>query len=1341
MKNERTSYFKRALVMLMAVMMVFTYMPSMAWAYEPENSANSIPDFTVSSIETVDGGTIERTSDNAYTVTLAPDQKNLTLRVSCGGIDGEKYSKALEAYDKCQNEWDYTKADSNSDRFGVIECALFSYGKDGEEYNYEDGEVVKIEENSYCCSVETSIDLSFGNAMVWKLAVGHATEDENSDGMVYEYNGFNKKQTYYYTITIQREGGLDSVATDLAGSIVSKQGSNYIVRVPLSNTSVDLTMVPALPESATVYVVNGDAETQLNKTGSSGACQHTVSFDTGENEKIVTIRCKYTVNGGQQSIDNTITVSKLFEGVGTAENPYQLKKAEDLVKLREIVDSGYTFESKYFKLMNDITLPTDWTPIGCLSDKVTEDAQSLSHKAGDTVFPFSGKIDGGVYDTNGKLTGKCTLTVPEGGKPLLGYVLGAEVKNLDIKGTKINGYGLVNDLHGVGMGGSAIVIDNVTLKSGSSTLKSGFIGAEIDERFNGEAGCSMNFNVTIRNCEIEEGVTVGYNADQSEIGSIAGRINGTVENCKSYATVKGKDYVGGIIGMKDNSMGSCTVTGCTFGGTVEATGDNVGGIIGSHYQSSSAPNAIRTNVTNCQVTGNVTGENNVGGILGGDEIVAQAWNAYSIAGNSFSGKISGKKNVGGIIGYYRSLNKWDNIAGNYYTKDCGASKGIGAVQYVDTDQYANMTVKDGVTYFNTAKMEDRTKEPYQLYLYTNEGKLMEGPYVEGCDWKPNYNRTDDPLGTGASRLAEAVDTIPTTPVCYALNVEGTVKDQYVGGNLDLSGLTFTAKWTNNQPDTTVEAKDITVSGYNKYSNSVQNITLSYGNAQTILQVAVKQKASGDTTKDKLTVNFTLLGDNKHDSDTDKKVHGLATGGLTTWVAKTSYEVPLNSTVWDLMKQVQTGNSKVKFNTESTQYGTYIYSVTYNGTELGEFDNGKNSGWMYTVNGTHPEVGVSARYLNNGDSVVFHYTDDYTKEEGSEKWNSGTKTEETKTVTTDTKTGTVTTPTETKVTEKTNADGTKEKTVAVTVSTNNQTEIIKQATDKKSAEIVLEVASTATNGAQNVQLQLNVSFVKNVSEKTDAALTVNTENGTVSLDQDTIKTVLDEAKGATITLDVNKVANPTEVQKKAAGTNGQILSLTVKSGDKTISDFKTGKVTVTVAISTALQNKRVAAIHIAEDGKIEQMPGKSREVGGKKCFEFTTSHFSDFALVDADELGLETEDEIDAAALVAKLTPVARSAKTAKGYIKVTTSLDKSDKAIISELKDAGYTVKYRFYRSTKKSASYKAALEKTGKTYTNTTGKKGTKYYYKARVMVYDADGALVAKSELKQCKYACRIK
>ena len=39
----------------------------------------------------------------------------------------------------------------------------------------------------------------------------------------------------------------------------------------------------------------------------------------------------------------------------------------------------------------------------------------------------------------------------------------------------------------------------------------------------------------------------------NEIGAIAGRMQGTVENCVSYADVYGTSYVGGIIGTRDNA--------------------------------------------------------------------------------------------------------------------------------------------------------------------------------------------------------------------------------------------------------------------------------------------------------------------------------------------------------------------------------------------------------------------------------------------------------------------------------------------------------------------------------------------------------------------------------------------------------------------------------------------------------------------------------------------------------------------------------------------------------------------------------------------------------------------
>ena len=112
---------------------------------------------------------------------------------------------------------------------------------------------------------------------------------------------------------------------------------------------------------------------------------------------------------------------------------------------------------------------------------------------------------------------------------------------------------------------------------------------------------------------------------------------------------------------------------------------------------------------------------------------------------------------------------------------------------------------------------------------------------------------------------------------------------------------------------------------------------------------------------------------------------------------------------------------------------------------------------------------------------------------------------------------------------------------------------------------------------------------------------------------------------------------------------------------------------------------------------------------------------------------KTELDQKAADAVKALKLKARSSKLKNGNIKIIVTGD------LSEIENIGCTVKYKFYRSTKKSAGYKAMLTKDEPSYRNTTGKKGKMYYYKARVMIYDQDGQLVVQSALKQCKYANR--
>ena len=538
-------------------------------------------------------------------------------------------------------------------------------------------------------------------------------------------------------------------------------------------------------------------------------------------------------------------------------------------------------------------------------------------------------------------------------------------------------------------------------------------------------------------------------------------------------------------------------------------------------------------------------------------------------------------------------------------------------------------------------------------------------------------------------------------------------------------MTITGIYTNGNTKK-ISIDELEFSGFSSSRAGDFEVKVRYQVAETSFTVRIRY-ANPKPAK----VSITILGDTAHGDPTEATgTHTLRSNNLPQQWYTGSFDVNQNSTVWDILQLVtKDTKGKISFSNPS---GNYVDYVTYNGLKLGEFTNGKLSGWMYTLNGTHPNLGVSEQFLNPGDRIVWHYTDDYTKEEGSDKW--GTPgADEVKDVTTSGAAGSATTtsPTEVKM------SGT---TATVTVKADNQKEILKQAKEKKSAEIVLEVAASDTKGAENVQLQLETSFVKNISDKTNARLILDTANGRVSFDQEALKAIISEAKGSTILIEIAKVSKPTEAQKKAAGTNGDIFKLVVKSGDKIVSEFNKGKATVRVEIPAKLTDKKVAAIHIADDAKIEQLAGRTLTISGKKFYEFTTPHFSTFALVDAEKLGLEVEEpQVDAKALTAKLTPVARSAKTAKKNVKVTVSLDKQDKAIIKELKDAGYTVKYRFYRSTKKAADYKAAVTKKTSTYTNTGGKKGTKYYYKVQVRVYDADGKLAAKTALKQCKYASR--
>ena len=116
------------------------------------------------------------------------------------------------------------------------------------------------------------------------------------------------------------------------------------------------------------------------------------------------------------------------------------------------------------------------------------------------------------------------------------------------------------------------------------------------------------------------------------------------------------------------------------------------------------------------------------------------------------------------------------------------------------------------------------------------------------------------------------------------------------------------------------------------------------------------------------VYFTLKGDTVH---TGTLHQGTS---YPTWISRKPVDYTDGMTVGNLFEKALKG-TRVTYNSSELTNG-YIATLTCNGTTLSEFTNGDNSGWMYTVNGVYPNVGLNDYVLEAGDEVIWMYVDDY-----------------------------------------------------------------------------------------------------------------------------------------------------------------------------------------------------------------------------------------------------------------------------------------------------------------------------------------------------------------------------
>jgi hypothetical protein len=372
----------------------------------------------------------------------------------------------------------------------------------------------------------------------------------------------------------------------------------------------------------------------------------------------------------------SLTTQLNLEGDGTVEDSYRIYTAEEL----DAVGAFFLEWDKHFILMADIDLsdygPTESRIIGASG-----------------LYPFRGTFEGGGH-TITSFRHRCSQRGWPKGIGLFGYLDGpvAEIRNLGLVDPNIETgeseavgalVGQMEDGEIIGCWIERGVVS--TAISGNAGRETGglvglmYKGAIANSTFHGSVsgwqrvgglvGLSSGGNIT------ECGAQVTVRGDMG-VGGLVGASLASITGCYAMGEVVGDQNLGGLAG--DNILGAIsrgTINRCYS--SCEVRGDYlVGGLVGNNSGGT---------VTDSYATGAVTGSvlaHCIGGLVGESSGVGE--NAGGISTSYATGDVSGDQQIGGLVGQNSGV-----ISNSYATGDVSGFQSKGGLAGANTGTVIN----------------------------------------------------------------------------------------------------------------------------------------------------------------------------------------------------------------------------------------------------------------------------------------------------------------------------------------------------------------------------------------------------------------------------------------------------------------------------------------------------------------------------------------------------------------------------------------------------------------------------------------------------------------------------